>query len=100
MGLRYPSFADLNDQLSNLKEEEKKEFATSYTAYRARSAKDSDSCMVKSMAWSTLHGGNSSKMDAVMNSGCTFPVTTTAVTREMKAEIIPLKEYLNIVEAS
>ena len=39
-------------------------------------------------------------MDAVMDSGCIFPVTNTAVTREMKAEIVPLKEDLNIVEAS
>ena len=34
-----------------------------------------------------------------MDSGCTFPVTITAVTKEIKAEIIPLKEELNIVEA-
>ena len=86
-----------NDQLSNLKEEEKKEFATSY---RARSAKDSDSSAVKSIAWSKLHDGNSSKTDAVMDSGCTFPLTTTAVTTKMKTEIIHLKEELNIVEAS
>ena len=31
-----------------------------------------------------------------MDSGCTFPVTITAVTREMKVEIIPLNEELNI----
>ena len=35
-----------------------------------------------------------------MDSGCTFPVTSTAETKEMKAEIIPLKEELNIVKAS
>ena len=34
------------------------------------------------------------------DSGCTFPVTITAVTREMKAKIIPLRKELNIVEAS
>ena len=96
-GYKHPSFADLNDQLSNLKEEEKKEFATSY---RARSAKDSDSSAVKSIAWSKLHDGNSSKTDAVMDSGCTFPLTTTAVTTKIKTEIIHLKEELNIVEAS
>ena len=56
--------------------------------------------MVKSKAWSKLHDGNSSKTDAVIDSGCTFPVSTTPVTREMKAEIIPLREEVNIVEAS
>ena len=30
----------------------------------------------------------------------TYPVTTTAVTKEMKAEIIPLKKELTIIEAS
>ena len=36
----------------------------------------------------------------VMDSGCTYPVTTTLVTKVMKAEIIPLMEELTIIEAS
>ena len=75
------------------------EFAASYTAYRVRSAKGSDSSIAKSTVFSKLHGGNSSNTDAILDSGYTFPVKTTAVTREMKAEIIPLKEGLNIVES-
>ena len=71
----------------------------SYTAYRVWSTKENDNSVVKSTAWFKLHGGNSSKTDARMDSGCTFPVTTTTVTREMKVEIIPLREELNIVEA-
>ena len=35
-----------------------------------------------------------------MESGCTFPITTTAVTSYMKAEIFPLRGELYIVEAS
>ena len=56
--------------------------------------------MVNSSAWSKLHGDNSSKTNAVMDSGYTFSMTTTAVTREMKGEIISLREEPNIVEAS
>ena len=56
--------------------------------------------MVKAKAWSKLNGGMSSKTDAVMDSGCIYPVTTTAVTKEMKTEIKPLREELTIIEAS
>ena len=35
-----------------------------------------------------------------MDTGCTFPVTTTAVVEGMKAEVIPLKEELDIIDAS
>ena len=57
-----------------------------FKAYRARSSKEGYSTVVKAKAWSKLNGGKSSKTDAVMDSGCTYPVTTMAVTKENKAE--------------
>ena len=56
--------------------------------------------MVKAKAWSKLNHGMNSKTDAVIDSRCTYPVKTTAVTKEMKAEIEPLKEACTIIEAS
>ena len=35
-----------------------------------------------------------------MDTGYTFPVTTTAVAKGMKSEIVPLKKELDIIEAS
>ena len=96
VGFKPINFHDLNEQLSNLTEEEKKGFSSSYQAYRARSARDSESSIIKSKAWSKLHGGNNTDTDAVMDTGCTFPVTTTTVIKEIKAEIFPLKEELDI----
>ena len=39
--LKTPNFADLNKELNNLREDQKKEFTASvFTAYKARSAKE------------------------------------------------------------
>ena len=43
VGLKTPNFADLNEQLGNLRDDEKKEFASIvFAAYRAKSTKESD----------------------------------------------------------
>ena len=47
-----------------------------------------------------MHGGNNTDTDDVMDTGCTFLVTTTAVVKGMKAEIFFLDEELDIIDAS
>ena len=47
-----------------------------------------------------MHGGKNTDTDEVMDTGGTFPVTTTAATKGMKAEIVPPKDKLDIIEAS
>ena len=90
-------FADLNEELSNIRDDQKKELGASvFKAYRAKNARKGENLVVKAKAWSKPNGGTSSKTDAVMHSGCTYPVTTTAVTKEMKAVIRPLKKELTI----
>ena len=96
-----PKFADLNEELSNLRDDQKKDSSASvFKAYRAKSTKEGENSEVKAKAWSKLNRCLSLKTDAVMDRGCTYPVTTTAVTKEMKAEIKPLKEEFTIMEAS
>ena len=51
------SYRDLNEQLSNIGVEEKQGFAGSYTAYRASFARDDDTSVVKSRAYSIMQGG-------------------------------------------
>ena len=46
-----------------------------------------------------IAGGNKNDTKAVMDTGCTFSVTTTAVTKGIKAEIMSLKEELDIIQA-
>ena len=47
-----------------------------------------------------IQGGRSTDTDSVMDTGCTFPVTTTAVVEGIGAEVKPLTEYLDIIDAS
>ena len=61
------SYRDLNEQLSNLNEEEKKGLAGSYTAYRARVARDDDTSVVKSRVYSKMQGGRGTDTDSVMS---------------------------------
>ena len=56
--------------------------------------------VVKGKMWSRRNGGKSTSVESIMDSGCTYPLTTTAVTKALNAEIEPLDEPLSIVEAS
>ena len=47
-----------------------------------------------------MNGDTSSKTDAIIASGCTYPVTMKTVTDNMKAEIKPLRKTLTIIEVS
>ena len=90
----------MNEQLSNLNDEEKKGFSVSYTAYRARVARDDDTSVVRSRAYYKMNGGRGTDTDCVMDTGCTFPITTTSVAEAIGAEVKPLIVDLEIIDAS
>ena len=89
-----PSYRDLNEQLSNLSEEERKGFAGSYKAYRARVDRDDDTSVMKSRVYSKMQGGHETDTDSVMDTGCTLPITTTSVAEAIGAEVKPLTESM------
>ena len=97
-----PSYRDLNEQLSSLNDEERKGFADSYITYRARVAREDDTPVSYSvsMLYSKMQGGRGTDTDGVMDTGCTFPLTMTAVTEAIGAEVKPLTETLEIIDAS
>ena len=47
-----------------------------------------------------MTGGRSTDTDGVMYTGCTFPITTTDVAEGIRAEVKPLNEDLEIIDAS
>ena len=95
-----PSYMDLNEQLSNMKEDEKKELAGRFTAYRARIARNEDTSVVHSTTHSKITGGKCTHTGCIMDSGyCTFPITSTAVAKVLGAEIKPLTRSLEIIDA-
>ena len=71
-----------------------------FKALRARSAKATDNLTVQGTMWSKRTGGRSTGVAAVMDSGCTHPITTKTVTTGMGMTITPLTRELEIVEAS
>ena len=71
-----------------------------FKAFKAKSTRDEENPVVKGRVWSKLNGGTSTTKDAIMDSGCTYPVTTETVMDEMKSEIKPLRKELTIIEAS
>ena len=67
----------------------RKKFSGSYKAYRARIARDNDTSVVKSKAYSKLRGGPSTDTNSVMDTCCMFPVMTTALVEGIGAEVKP-----------
>ena len=57
-----------------------------FKAYRAKSVEDEENSVVKGRVWTRLNGGTSFKRDTIMDSGCTYPVTTKTVTDESDSE--------------
>ena len=88
---------DLNDELSNLNEAQKKQITGSFRALRASRT---DTSVIQSTAHSKIVGGRECTMDSIMDSGCSFPITSTAVAEGIGAEIKPLKNKLEIIDAS
>ena len=71
-----------------------------FKALKAKSAKSDDSPIVMGKIWSKINGGISTNADAIMDSGCTHPLTTMSVTNAIKMKVTPLSSELIIVEAS
>ena len=88
---------DLNDELSNLNEAEKKRITGSFRALRASRT---DTSVLQTTAHSKIVGGRECSMDSIMDSGCSFPITSTAVAEGIGAEIKPLKNKLEIIDVS
>ena len=87
--------------LSNMNGEDQEEWGKRvFQALRAKSARSTDNPTVHGTMWSKRNGGRSTEVAAVMDSGCTHPITTMTVTNAMRMEVTPLSRDLEIVEAS
>ena len=91
----------LNDQLSNMDDEERKNLKLTGRIKRVNIAKqDDDEAVISATAYSKMIGGRCTHTECVMDSGCSFPLTTTAVTEALGVEVIPLKQKLEMLDAS
>ena len=63
-----PPFRNLNDQLSNLNEEERKNLTTKEYVRRVNIARQDDDAVISSTAYSKMVGGKSTHTDCVMDS--------------------------------
>ena len=59
-----------------------------------------DSPMTTTNAYKEVKGGKGVSVTTCWDTGCTFPISSMAVIKQLKAEIIPLTQDLTIVEAS
>ena len=100
MNFAQPSYRNLNEQLSNLNDEERKNFATKSFASRVNIARQDDDAVIPSTAYSKMVGGKCTHTECVMDSGCSFPLTSTAVVEAIGAEVMPLTQKLEIIDAS
>ena len=98
------SYRDLSAKLKNMEEEERKEtrggVKKSYIAYRASVARENDFTITKAMVYLKMHWGRGTETDSVNDTGCTYPLMTTAVTNALKLEVKPLQGTLEIIDAS
>ena len=82
-------------------EEERKKLKTSGMAKRVNIARQNDDeAVIDSTAYSKMVGGRYTHMECVMDSGCSFPLTTTAITKALGIEVMPLKQKLEMLDAS
>ena len=66
---------------------------------KAKSAKCDDSPVVRGKIHAKINGGICTEVDAIMDSGCTHPLTTMSVTEATKMKVTVSRELV-IVEAS
>ena len=83
-----------------MKEGEKNDLAVRFRSYRAKIAKNEDSSVVQSTAHSKIVGGKCTHTECIMDSGCTFPISSTAVAKAIGAEVKPLTKKVEIIDAS
>ena len=92
---------ELNSFLPSMNDKDKKEWGEGvFKALRAKSARSPDNPTVQGTMWSQRNGGRSTEVAAIMDSGCTHPLTTLTVTDAIKMDITPLTRELELVEAS
>ena len=91
----------LNEELSAMSIEESKAWGKQvFSALKAKSARAEDNPVVRAIVHSKLHGGRSTSADTIMDSGCTYPLTTMLVAEAIKKKVQTLTRELIIVEAS
>ena len=91
----------LNRMLSSIEDKALKEWGDGvFKALRAKSDRIPDNPTVYRTMWTKRSGGRSTEVAAIMDSGCTHPLTTLTVTQALKMEIIPLDGEIEIVEVS
>ena len=76
-----------------MNKEERKKFDESIAqafCRRAKAAKSGDNASMTMNAWSRLNGGKSTETEGTFNTGCTYPVTTSAVVKDLKLDLEPL----------
>ena len=49
-----------------------------------------DEAVISSTAYSKMVSGRCTHMECVMDSGCSFPLTTTAITKALGIEVMPV----------
>ena len=87
--------------MNSIEEAELKEWGDwVFKALRAKSDRTQDNPTVYGTMWSKRTGGRSTEVAAIMDSGCTHPLSTLTVTKALKMETTPLDRELEIVEAS
>ena len=64
-----------------------------------RAAKD-DSPMTTTTVYKDVRGKRGTMVTTCWDTGCTFPIASMAVIKQLKAKVIPLTQDLTIVEAS
>ena len=95
------AYRNLNEQRSSLNEEERKNLTINGRIKRVNIARQNDDeAVISSTAYSKMTGGRCTHTDCVMDSGCSFPLTSTAVVEALGIEVKPLKEKLEMLDAS
>ena len=93
---------NLSQRIDEMDRDERKifdeEIGRSYCC-KARAARDGDNASLSCTAWSRVNEGKSTSTEGVFDTGCTHPVTTTAVSEGLKMEIEPLREVSEIIQA-
>ena len=91
---------NLSQRINEMNKDERKKFDEEIAGAfcrRAKAANNGDNASMN--AWSRLNGGQSTVTEGTFDTGCTHPVTTTAVFEGLKMEIEPLREVSEIILA-
>ena len=70
------------------------------SARRVNIARQDDDAVIPSTAYSKMIGGRCTHTECVIVSCCSFPLTSTAVVEAIGADVMPLKQKLEIIDTS